>query len=117
MKSFKEFKTESYSRLDEGVRSKIGGAAWNLLNKASAWTGSGWGYDIAKPQNKEGNPYVKKAIQSTITFPKATWKYGVKPALTGGYNFAKFGVNKVALPVAGAAWELTKAALLRNRLK
>ena len=35
MKTFKEFQTESYSRIDEGV----GKTAWNLLDKASKWTG------------------------------------------------------------------------------
>ena len=71
MKTFKEFKTESYSRIDEG---KVGAAAWNLLNKASAWTGSGFGYDVMKPRHKEGNPYVKKTVQSLVTFPKTTMK-------------------------------------------
>ena len=70
MKTFKEFKTESYSRIDEGV----GATAWNLLNKASAWTGSGFGYDVMKPRHKEGNPYVKKTVQSLVTFPKTTMK-------------------------------------------
>ena len=94
MKSFKEFKTESYSRLDEsGVRSKIGGAAWNLFNKASAWTGSGWGYDIAKPRHKEGNPYVKKTVQSLVTFPKTTMRAA---------KFLAWDLPKTALTVAGA---------------
>ena len=89
MKTFKEFKTESYSRVDEGV----GQTAWNLLNKASAWTGSGFGYDVMKPRNKEGNPYVKKTVQSLVTFPKTTMKAA---------KFLAWDLPKTALGVAGA---------------
>ena len=90
MKTFKEFKTESYSKIDEG---KVGAAAWNLLNKASAWTGSGWGYDIAKPRHKEGNPYVKKTVQSLVTFPKTTMKAA---------KFLAWDVPKAVLGTAAA---------------
>ena len=68
MKSFKEFKTESYSRLDE----KVG--LGQIVNKGLAWMGSGTGYDLMKPPHKEGNPYVKKTVQSLVTFPKTTMR-------------------------------------------
>ena len=89
MKSFKEFKTESYSRLDEG--------AWNAIKtvagKGLGWIGSGTGYDIMKPPHKEGNPYVKKTVQSLVTFPKATMKAA---------KFLAWDVPKAALGVAAA---------------
>ena len=89
MKTFKEFQTESYSRLDEG--------AWNAIktiaNKGLAWTGSGFGYDVAKPRHKEGNPYVKKTVQSLVTFPKTTMKAA---------KFLAWDVPKAALGVYGA---------------
>ena len=51
MKTFKEFQTESYSRLDEG--------AWNAIktiaDKGLSWTGSGFGYDIAKPRDSSAS--------------------------------------------------------------
>ena len=89
MKSFKEFKTESYSRLDEG--------AWNAIKtvagKGLGWIGSGTGYDIMKPPHKEGNPYVKKTVQSLVTFPKATMRAA---------KFLAWDLPKTALTVAGA---------------
>ena len=89
MKSFKEFKTESYSRVDEGA----GATALNLLDKASRWTGSGFGYDVMKPRHKEGNPYVKKTVQSLVTFPKTTMKAA---------KFLAWDLPKGVLGVAGA---------------
>tara|TARA_R100001082_G_C4235632_1_gene105132 strand:+ start:142 stop:423 length:282 start_codon:yes stop_codon:yes gene_type:complete len=89
MKTFKEFQKESYSRIDEGV----GATAWNLLDKASRWTGSGFGYDVMKPRHKEGNPYVKKTVQSLVTFPKTTMKAA---------KFLAWDLPKTALTVAGA---------------
>ena len=89
MKSFNEFKTESYSRLDEN--------AWNAIKtiagKGLAWTGSGQGYDWAKPQHKEGNPYVKKTVQSLVTFPKTTMRAA---------KFLAWDLPKAALGIAGA---------------
>ena len=87
MKSFKEFKTESYSRLDE----KFG--LGQIVNKGLAWMGSGTGYDIMKPPHKEGNPYVKKTVQSLVTFPKTTMKAA---------KFLAWDLPKGVLGVAGA---------------
>ena len=89
MKSFKEFQTESYSKLDEG--------AWNAIKtiagKGLSWTGAGTGYDIAKPRHKEGNPYVKKTVQSLVTFPKTTMKAA---------KFLAWDLPKGVLGIAGA---------------
>jgi len=89
MKSFNEFKTESYSRLDEN--------AWNAIKtiagKGLAWTGAGTGYDLAKPRHKEGNPYVKKTVQSLVTFPKTTMKAA---------KFLAWDVPKAVLGTAAA---------------
>ena len=87
MKSFKEFKTESYSRLDE----KVG--LGQIVNKGLAWMGSGTGYDIMKPRHKEGNPYVKKTVQSLVTFPKTTMKAA---------KFLAWDVPKAVLGTAAA---------------
>ena len=89
MKSFKEFQTESYSRLDEG--------AWNAIKtiagKGLGWMGSGTGYDLMKPPHKEGNPYVKKTVQSLETFPKTTMKAA---------KFLAWDVPKAVLGTAAA---------------
>ena len=124
MKSFKEFQTESYSRLDEG---------WgNILTRAGgAWFGKD-AYDTVVPDVRKHMPTHKddKKIKSTKSnvkgqvaggivggfgdqIVKKGWKYGVKPgwnrvakpALTGAYNVAKFGVNKVALPATAWAFK------------
>ena len=89
MKSFNEFKTESYSRLDEN--------AWNAIktiaDKGLSWTGAGFGYDIAKPRDRKGNPYVKKTVQSLVTFPKTTMKAA---------KFIAWDVPKAVLGTAAA---------------
>ena len=89
MKSFNEFKTESYSRLDEN--------AWNAIKtvagKGLSWMGSGTGYDLMKPRHKEGNPYVKKTVQSLVTFPKTTMKAA---------KFLAWDVPKAVLGTAAA---------------
>ena len=64
MKSFNEFKTESYSRVDEGFRSMIG--------KGLMWTGTGAAYDVLKPRHKQGNETLKTAVQAGATFPKTS---------------------------------------------
>ena len=89
MKSFKEFQTESYSRLDEG--------AWNAIKtiagKGLGWMGSGTGYDLMKPPHKEGNPYVKKTVQSLVTFPQTTMRAA---------KFLAWDVPKAVLGTAAA---------------
>ncbi len=87
MKTFKEFKTESYSRLDE----KVG--LGQIVNKGLSWMGSGFGYDVMKPPHKEGNPYVKKTVQSLVTFPKTTMKAA---------KFLAWDVPKAVLGTAAA---------------
>ena len=87
MKTFKEFKTESYSRLDEKVGLR------QIVNKGLAWMGSGTGYDLMKPPHKEGNPYVKKTVQSLVTFPKTTMKAA---------KFLAWDVPKAVLGTAAA---------------
>ena len=112
MKSFKEFKTESYSRLDEG---KVG--LGQIINKGLTWWSAGQGYDLAKPQNKEGNPYVRKGVQAAVTFPKTAWKRAAKPALTGTYNLAKWGVTKGIPGAVTTTGKIIGALYGMNKLK
>ena len=121
MKSFKEFQTESYSRLDENTK-----LATDILSRgARAWIGKD-AYDAVVPDVRGAMPTHKdgKKIKSTKgnwkgqtasaiatglgdQIVKKGWKYGVKPgwnrlakpALTGAYNVGKWGVT-TALPWA-----------------
>ena len=108
MKSFKEFQTESYSRLDENK------LATEILSRGvRAFTGKEI-YDTVVPDVRGAMPTHKdgKKIKST----KGNWKGQVASAVATGlgdklvkpaYNVAKWGVTK-ALPTAGA---VTLAAL------
>ena len=127
MKTFKEFQTESYSRLDEGwgwagkAASELwkrtpGGITGNMIYKT---VGPDVGNSLPGKDGKKAKDTkinTKGEVASTAIgafgdqIVKKGWKYGVKPgwnrvakpALTGAYNVAKFGVNKVALPAT--AW-------------
>ena len=130
MKSFKEFQTESYSRLDEG--SGLAGQAINQLwkrvpggltgNMIYNTVGSDVGNSLPGKDGqkvKSTKPNKKGELASTAIgafgdkIVQGGWKYGVKPgwnrvakpALTGAYNVAKFGVNKVALPATAWAFK------------
>ena len=126
MKTFKEFQTESYSRLDEGLAGQIwnrvgGGLIGNqIYNTVGSDVGNSLpGKDGKKVKNRKTNTKGEVASTAIGAFGdqivKKGWKYGVKPgwnrvakpALTGTYNVAKWGVTK-ALPTAGA---VTLAAL------
>ena len=130
MKTFKEFQTESYSRLDEGWGGKIASELWkrsggaltgNMLYKTVApdLRGAMPGKDGQKIKSTKTNTKGEVASTAIGAFGdqivKKGWKYGVKPgwnrvakpALTGAYNVGKWGVTK-ALPTAGA---VTLAAL------
>jgi len=66
MKSFKKFKAESYSRVDEGLGP--------VINKGLGYlTGTGV-YDIAKPRDRKGNPVVKQTMGVATAFPKTAAK-------------------------------------------
>ena len=119
MKTFKEFQTESYSRLDEnklateilsrGVRAFTGKTIYDTV--VPDVRGAMPGKDGKKVTSTKGN--WKGATASAIAtglgdqIVKKGWKYGVKPgwnrvakpALTGAYNVAKFGVT-TAVPWA-----------------
>ena len=97
MKTFKEFQTESYSRLDEGWG--IVKTAGDLLNRAGGGFLGNQLYDTVGKDLASGDPErkVKKGnnkgrVASTVigAAPDKVWKYGVKPA----YNLAKWGVTK-----------------------
>ena len=64
MKTFKEFQTESYSRLDEGLR--------NMIGKGLMWTGVGGAYDVLKPSDRKGNQSLRTALQVGATWPQTT---------------------------------------------
>ena len=125
MKTFKEFQTESYSRLDEnklatdilsrGFRAFTGKEIYDTLGPDAG--NSLPGKDGKKVKNRKTNTKGEVASTAIGAFSdkivKGGWKYGVKPgwnrvakpALTGAYNVAKFGVNKVALPATAWAFK------------
>ena len=83
MKSFKEFKTESYSVLNEnpGLIKQLNTAkdiARTVLNKGFTYGTSNAVYDIAKPKEKKTNHAWKHALSTAITFPKTTLNLATK---------------------------------------
>ena len=131
MKTFKEFQTESYSRLDEGwglagkAASEIwkrapGGLTGNMIYKTvGPDVGNSLpGKDGKKVKNTKTNTKGEVASTAIGAFGdqivKKGWKYGVKPgwnrvakpALTGTYNVAKWGVTK-GIP-AVTSWALSQ---------
>ena len=132
MKTFKEFQKESYSRLDEGLGTAAGfvrdqlwkraGGAFtgNMLYKTLApdIRGAMPGKDGKKVKNRKTNTKGEVASTAIGAFGdqivKKGWKYGVKPgwnrvakpALTGTYNVAKWGVTK-GIPAA-TSWALSQ---------
>ena len=132
MKTFKEFQTESYSRLDEGaleIAKRVGTELWKrsggglIGNQIYKTVGSDVGNtlpgkDGKKVKNRKTN--IKGEVASTAIgafgdeIVKKGWKYGVKPgwnrvakpALTGTYNVAKWGVTK-GIPAA-TSWALSQ---------
>ena len=100
MKSFKEFKTESYSVLNEnpGLINKLNQAkniAGQVLNKGFTYGTSNAVYDIAKPKEKKTNHAWKHALSTAITFPKTTLNVGMKAVRFGGAVASTLlGLNK-----------------------
>ena len=107
MKTFKEFQTESYSRLDEGWGwgGKIASELWKrapgglighqIHNTVGSDVGNALpGKDGKKVKNTKTN--IKGDVASTAIgafgdqIVKKGWKYGVKPT----YSLAKWGVTK-----------------------
>ena len=109
MKTFKEFQTESYSRIDENWMLRLGGSVLggNATDKVydNRVDQSNKGLDLTKHKKRKGNDKVRTALN--IAGSVAGWNADkiVKPALTGAYNVAKFGVNKVALPATAWAFK------------
>ena len=122
MKTFKEFQKESYSRLDEGWGGTAASEIWKRLpgavtgNMIYKTVGSDVGNSLPgkdgkKVKNTKTNTKGEVASTAIGAFGdqivKKGWKYGVKPgwnrvakpALTGAYNVAKFGVT-TAVPWA-----------------
>ena len=88
MKCFKEFKTESYSVLNEnpGLINKLNQAkniAGQVLNKGFTYGTSNAVYDIAKPKEKKTNHAWKHALSTAITFPKTTLNLATKAIKIG----------------------------------
>ena len=129
MKTFKEFQAESYSRLDEGWGGKIASEIWkrapgaitgNMIYKSVGpdVSNSLPGKDGKTVKNSKTN--MKGEVASSIIgglgdqIVKKGWKYGVKPgwnrvakpALTGTYNVAKWGVTR-GIPAA-TSWALSQ---------
>ena len=102
MKSFKDFQTESYSKLDEHWALKLGGSVLgsNVADKAYNKTvdQSNKGLDLTKNKPRKGNNWLRTGVNFAGSI--------------AGWN-----ADKIVKPVLGTAWGLTKAALLGNRLK
>ena len=119
MKSFKEFQTESYSRLDEnklatdilsrGFRAFTGKQIYDTLGPDAGNSLPGKDYKKIKSTKGNWKGQTASAIATGLgdQIVKKGWKYGVKPgwnrlakpALTGAYNVGKWGVT-TALPWA-----------------
>ena len=83
MKTFKEFQTESYSRIDENLFLKrtIGGViGGNLTNKGydKAIDQSNKGLDLTKNKPRKGNDKVRTVLNTAGSIigsaPDVTWK-------------------------------------------
>lgn len=86
MKTFKEFKKESYSRVDEGfIRSAIGKGLGYMTGTEL--------YDVAKPKNRKGREAVKQGIGIGAAFPKTAMKAA---------KFIAWNVPKAVLRTAAA---------------
>jgi len=101
MKSFNEFKTESYSRLDEGLASQLWNRAGGAVtgNMIYNTVGSDVGKHLPGKDGKKATKSktnMKGHVASGIVggfsdqIIKKGWKYGVKPT----YSLAKWGVTK-----------------------
>ena len=102
MKTFKEFQTESYSKLDEHWALKLGGGVLgsNVADKAYDKTvdQSNKGLDLTKHKPRKGNNWLRTGVNFAGS--------------VAGWN-----ADKIVKPVLGGAWNLTKAAILRNTFK
>ncbi len=82
MKTFKEFQTESYSRIDENLllRSIGGSLGWSGTNKAYDATvdQSNKGLDLTKHKKRKGNDKVRTVLNTAGSIigsaPDVTWK-------------------------------------------
>jgi len=118
MKTFKEFQTESYSRLDEGWGTLInrgmgayfGNEIYNTVGK-----------DLASgdPERKVKKSNMKGRVASGIVgglgdqIVKKGWKYGVKPA----YGAAKWGVTKGIPGAVTTAGKIISAVGAMNKMR
>ena len=102
MKSFNEFKTESYSKLDEHWALRLGGSVLggNVADKAYDKTvdQSNKGLDLTKHKPRKGNNWLRTGAN-----------------IAG--NVVGWNADKIVKPVLGGAWNLTKAAILKNTFK
>ena len=84
MKTFKEFRVESYSRIDENkawlLRSIGGSLGWSGTNKAYDATvdQSNKGLDLTKHKKRKGNDRVRTVLNTAGSIigsaPDVTWK-------------------------------------------
>ena len=98
MKTFKEFQTESYSRLDENWMLRLGGSVLggNVADKAYDKTvdKSNKGLDLTKHKPRKGNNKVRTALNTAGSIigsaPDVTWKI-IKggASLLGGFGMPK----------------------------
>ena len=102
MKSFKDFQTESYSKLDEHWTLRLGSSVLgsNIADKAydKRVDQSNKGLDLTKHKPRKGNNWLRTG--ANIVGSVAGWNS-----------------DKIIKPVLGGAWNLTKAALLKNTFK
>ena len=130
MKSFKEFQTESYSRLDEGwgwagkAASELwkrapGGLTGNMIyNTVGSDVGNSLpGKDGQKVKSTKPNKKGELASTAIGAFGdqivKKGWKYGVKPT----YSLAKWGVTKGIPGAIDTTGKILGALYSMNKLK
>ena len=104
MKSFKDFKTESYSVLNENPLlnpqniqklQKAKQIAGQVFNKGITYGTVNTVYDVAKPKDLKTNQVWKHALSTAATFPKATLNVGMKAVKFGGAVASTLlGMNK-----------------------
>ena len=113
MKTFKEFQTESYSRLDEGLVTNLLGRGLGAYYGTELYNTVGKDLASGDPKRKVKSGNTIGQVASGIVgglgdkIVKGGWKYGVKPAwnrvakpaLTGAYKVGKFGLT-TAVPWA-----------------
>ena len=122
MKTFKEFQTESYSRLDEGLGKAAGFVKDQLLKRAGGgFTGNVIYNTVAPDVGKVLPGKDGKKVKST----KGNWKGATASAIASGlgdklvkptYSLAKWGVTKGIPGAVTTAGKIITAVGAMNKM-